>query len=244
MTSRAPLNLRQQQFVAVLVADPKRNATAAYERVYEARGRIATSAAHRLMQDPRVLAEIDAASAASLKRLHLTADQVLAHIAELATADPRELSEHRRGACRHCWGLGHLYQRTPQQYRDALWRYRSTKEGKEDPAGLFFDHEGGVGFDRRREPHPECPECNGEGVEYSFFKDVRKLSPAAARLYAGVKHTKDGIKIETRSQDKAIELAAKCLGLMRDKDANENSEIPPAGNVVFAVEDASADAQA
>lgn len=227
-------------FVAELVADAGRNATAAYARVYTVEGHKASVGAHRLMQDPRILAAIDAAVVASLKRLHLTADQVLAHIAELATADPRELSEHRRGACRHCHGMAHRYQRTPQQYRDALKVYQGTAEGRQDPAGLFFDHEGGVGFDRRREPHPGCPECNGEGVEYSFFKDVRKLSPAAARLYAGVKHTKDGITINTRSQDKAIELAAKCLGLMRDKDANENSEIPPAGNVVFAIEDAQA----
>lgn len=239
MEDTRPLTLAQEQFCQALVSDPARVVTTAYERVYTARGHSATVGGHKLMKDPRIAARIAELESGVRQRAHLTVDLVLQHVAELATADPRDLTEYRRGACRYCHGIGHRYQRRPQEFRDAFAAYLRTPKGAEDPAGVFFDYLGGLGFNVNAPPHPDCPECNGNGVGYTYARDLRTVSPAAARLFAGIKETRDGFEIKTRSQDKAIELAMKHLGLLRDKDADENSEIPPAGTVTFEVEDAS-----
>ena len=52
-----------------------------------------------------------------------------------------------------------------------------------------FDEASGIGYDPRCDPHPDCPECFGEGVVKVFVKDTRDLSPMAERLYAGVEET-------------------------------------------------------
>lgn len=244
MTAK-PLNAAQERFVAELITDPMRNAKAAYERVYEARGNTAAAAAHRLLQDPRITARMAEGEAAMLKRNHITADELLNNLAERVKADPRELSEYWRGACRYCHGIEHKYQRRPQEYRQAFADYLKTPKGSEDPMGVFFDHLGGVGFDSRKAPHAACPECDGLGVGVEVIKDTRTLSRAAARLYAGLKVTKEGIEIKVRSQDRAEELLGKHLGLTRDPDSgNPEGQLPPPSAVNYTMEDAYVDPKA
>lgn len=63
-----------------------------------------------------------------------------------------------------------------------------------------------------QEPNPECEHCHGEGIPRPWFADVRKLSPGAARLFQSVHVTKDGMRINLRDQDTALEKLAKILG--------------------------------
>jgi phage terminase small subunit len=50
-----------------------------------------------------------------------------------------------------------------------------------------------------------------------FITDSRKLSAKAAKLYAGVKQTKDGIEIKMRDQDAALANISKYLGMLVDR---------------------------
>jgi len=208
---------RYRVFVDALFATHPWHQTNAYMKAFPgASYDTARNNASVLMRDPRVIAEVERRKVERREAAKLEADLIDRELALLATADPRELSEWYTGACRYCYGDGHRYQRTPAEFERDLAAYLQTPEGKADPAGLAFDMQGGVGFNPKREPHGECPECHGEGVGYEVFKDTRYLSPAAARLFAGVKRTRDGVEIKTRSQDKALEMIGRRLGLFRD----------------------------
>ena len=139
---------------------------------------------------------------------------------DIATADVRELVEYRRTCCRHCHGEGFGYQFTTQELakREADARLEwSKRESKKLDDVFVFDRLGGDGYDKRRDPHPECAVCFGEGVEDLFIHDTRNLSPAAAALYAGVKRTKDGIEVKIEDRQAALVTMFKHLGLIVDK---------------------------
>lgn len=211
-----PLNHNQLRVVAEYLAVTPRNATAAYRRVYpNATYDTAKNEACRLMADSRVQDEVAKREAMLQANLAMTAEDVIREIALVATADPRELTEHYRGACRHCWGAEFKYQRRPSEYERDFARYLKTPEGKLDPLGINFPIEGGIGFSSRKEPNPDCPECDGNGHSYEVFKDTRNLSPAAARLFEGVERTKEGLKIKIRDRAKCLDLAAQHLGIAR-----------------------------
>lgn len=155
---------------------------------------------------PRVAAALAAHRAAALEAAEVDMAWVIREWVQLVRADPSELARVVRDACRHCWGFDHRY-----QWRDENeWAgecARALELGKPAP-----DLAGGYGFRRTRGPHPECPQCEGEGVERVQLADLRNVSPGARRLFAGVERTKAGFKIHTRSQDAALTNIAKALG--------------------------------
>lgn len=120
---------------------------------------------------------------------------------QIVEADPTELVEYRRGACRYCHGVDHRYHFTPAEYRLHM------KE-----AGA--DDEGGPGYNRTVAPHPDCPECFGEGIGYTYIKDTRTLSPGGRKLFAGVEQTANGAKVRVRDQIRANELLMRNKGLL------------------------------
>lgn len=217
------LTLNQQNFIQYLLADPDRNATAAYRKAYPncKSDDAARSGAARTLAIANVQQALADADQARARRLQIEADAVLRHWWLLATADPNELIELRRTCCRYCHGIDHGYQRTTREMdRDrAAWRQRLDEEREADEASdpPPFDEAGGVGYDARRPPHPDCPECFGEGVGRAFPRDTRSLSPAARILYAGVKETKDGVEIKMRDQDAAMVNVARHLGMFPTK---------------------------
>lgn len=210
------LSMNKQRFVAALLAQRTYNQTAAYECVFAARGLSASSGASELMRDPEVRAAVEAGQAARLKKMELTAEDVLRDVALGVTGDGSELSDHVVDCCRHCYGHLHLYQSTPAEYARNLKIYLETCDGIKDPMGLDFDQRGGVGFDPRKKPVEDCPECFGRGVPMVLLKDTRYLSEAGRRQYAGVKMTKHGPEMLVRSRDKALDIAAKHTGVARE----------------------------
>ena len=170
----------------------------------------AGSIGHENLTKPEIVAAIAAAQAARAERTEITADKVLKHWWAIATADAQELSELRRVNCRNCWGTDHAYQWTHEEFRLACIEAVIDQTTQPNDAG-------GFGFDRTRVPHPDCPECRGEGQEVEFFHDTRKLKGGARLIYAGVKRTKEGLEIKTRDQDKAMENVARHLGMFVDK---------------------------
>jgi hypothetical protein len=209
-----PLSEKAQKFVAAMLADPTGSQTdAAIRAGYKPRSAAVT--ASRLMDDPRIAALIVKKRDDILERLDLKAEDVLYDLLHVIRADARDLVEWHVGACRYCYGEGHQYQRTPQEYRDALKAYRETDAGKADALALGFDHCGGIGYSNKRPPCPTCPECFGDGEGRQVLKDTRQLNPAAAVLYAGVETTKNGLKMNTRDKDRARDLASRALGMVK-----------------------------
>lgn len=197
------------------------NATRAYKAAFDPamRENVAGACASRLLGTANVRKLLACRVKAMFDRSESLQDRMLAQQFAVAFADPNELVEHRREACRFCHGLDHKYQFTPRGLEDQMvkWKQevREALNAKEDPPE--WDELGGTGFDPRREPHEDCPECFGEGVARVVMKDTRDLSPAAKALYASAKHGKDGIEIVMHSQEKARDVLLKILKLYDDK---------------------------
>lgn len=154
------------------------------------------------------------------ERTGINADKLLAHAWAIATADPREIMEVKVGCCRYCWGIGHRQQRTVAEMNRALEAFHANKK---KPKDAEFDEEGGIGFNANRPPHPECPECYGDGHPREVLHDTRTISPAAAQLFAGIKRTKEGLQVLTHSKEAFAEKLFKHLGLY-EKDNQQKTD--------------------
>lgn len=188
----------------------------------------ARGAAKRLMKLPHVAAAIAAHEQGLDEVATMSALDVMRHWVEIATADPNELISYRKGACRHCHGIDHGYQFRDAAEFDLLLRIRQSakeeaKKLREDPDydptldEAVLSDRGGFGYRRTRTPHPDCPNCEGLGVERIQVEDTSKVVGPARRLYAGVKQSKDGIQILMRDQDAALEKIARHLGMFTEK---------------------------
>lgn len=178
----------------------------------------ALSWACRALQRPEVAARIAQLKAERMERLKVEADDVLRPLVEIARTDVNELVEFRRTCCRHCYGINFGYQRTEREMRAARAQHEAAAkkaQAESNPPPEPFSEEGGVGYDRTRDPNEDCPECNGEGVGSPFIKDTRDVG-LASTAYAGVKVTKDGIEVKLHDRVKALELLGRHLGIFQD----------------------------
>lgn len=179
----------------------------------------ARQTASELLATPDVQAAVQKAMDERATRTGITAERVLERIWGIATADPRELIELVRSCCRNCYGKQHKYQRTAQELKNAWAEWRKNEDIREDKGmpSQPFDTEGGTGYDPRRDPHPHCPECFGDGVERVIPKDTRDLAPDARMLYAGVKTTQHGLEIKMHDQTAMLVHAGRHLGLFKER---------------------------
>ena len=201
------LNDRQQRFVQEYCKDF--NATQAAIRAGYSE-KTAGQQAHELLKNPEIAEAIEERKEQLAALVEIDAAWVLRQWKQIATADPNEIMQLRRGCCRHCHGFGHAYQWTEGEYMTAV--NKAIDAGKDAPDGM-----GGFGYNLNAEPHPDCPECGGLGQETLHVNDTRKLKGAAKRLYAGVQKTKDGLKIITRDQDAALANISRYLGMLVDR---------------------------
>jgi phage terminase small subunit len=172
--------------------------------------RTADEQASRLLTNSRIRSAIDR----RLKQIVAIADvdtaMVVRELLDVATADPRELVSVHRDCCRYCYGTNHRRQWTLSEYETAV--REAMRDGQPPPS-----FEGGIGYNATREPNPECSECFGRGVETVVVADTRKLSPQAAKLYAGAQRTKDGVKALGRNQNEALIALGRYLGMFTDR---------------------------
>jgi len=175
----------------------------------------AAAGASRLLKKVKGHPYYAARQAEMFKRTADVQNATIGVIHAAAFADAREISELRRACCHYCHGIGHRYQHTPREMEDRRAEYDAAlAEAQMNNKTLPpFDELGGVGYDKRKEPHPDCPECAGEGFQYTYFHDSRTYSPAALALFEGVEETKDGIKVRAGSQKAYRELVAKIFDL-------------------------------
>lgn len=204
------MNFKQREFCRQYVIDG--NATQAYIRAkYSPDG--AAQSAEKLLRNTDIQNYIAELERMAASRAELTADWVLEKWRALADADPNELTTVRILCCRFCWGFEHRYQWREREFEEAMGRACAS----EKPVP-FPDGRGGMGYDPRKDPNSDCPECLGEGIERISVKDTRKLSAGGRQLYGGVKVKKDGsIEVVTRNQDAALLNIAKFVGMVVDK---------------------------
>jgi len=210
----AKMSPKVKRFIAEYLKD--QNATAAAERA----GYSDPNYGRQLLANPNVAQAIAQQQKASIERTLGSADEVLAQMWQLATFDANQLSQYRRGACRYCWGFGHHYQwRDAVEFDEAIAKVEGNERAKlpEDP--------GGYGYDHNREPNPDCPRCNGDGIGQPYFADTRKLPPDAALAYSGVKLGKNGVEITAISRERMYEAVMKRLGLADSEFAQRIQQI-------------------
>ncbi|ENN5715289.1 terminase small subunit [Enterobacter hormaechei] len=211
------LTAQQRLFVAEYLKDA--NATQAAIRAGYSK-RNADKIGPELLGKTRVAQAIAQQQKASIERTLGSADEVLAQMWQLATFDANQLSQYRRGACRYCWGFGHHY-----QWRDIVEFEEETAKAEGRDGARLPEDTGGYGYDHNKEPNPECPRCNGDGIGQPYFPDTRKL-PAISRLaYSGVKVGKNGVEITAISRERMFEAVMKRLGLADSEFAQRLQQI-------------------
>lgn len=196
-----------ERYVQALVVDgvvANPNAKAIAVSVGVSKGS-AQQLASEWLQRPDVQALVRAKLQTLVAETGYTIKDAIQRWVDIASADLNDVVSVRRVNCRHCHGVNHAYQWSARQYFDTCARSMS----KGDP---LPDMEGGDGWRRNREPHPDCPECGGDGEEDVYVTDTRKLKGAAKLLYAGVKMTKYGPEVQTHSQAEAVVNLVKVLG--------------------------------
>jgi phage terminase small subunit len=225
------LSVRSAHFVDLYLLNS--NGTRAYlEAGFQAkRASVARAAAARLLASVSVREYLAARIKAMFDSLGEQQTVLMRSLYYTAFADPRELSEHYRGACRFCHGRFNRWQYTAGEWDGIITKYidkheRALERGLSPPSEP--DAKGGTGYNPNADPNPNCPECGGEGRGRTIIKDTRHLSPAGVALFAGVEETKDGIEVKMHDQIKAREMLAKIAKLFddattvkRDFDAQE-----------------------
>ena len=165
----------------------------------------------KLFELPHVKKYVEHLQDLRVQRLAVNADAVITRLWKIATANPNNLIEYRRGCCRYCYGKDHRYQWTDAEFERAKLEARTR--GWPEPQGP-----GGSGYDRTLPPVKECPECQGEGHGHIHAKDTRHLDEGALALYAGAKIGRDGLEIKMHDQMRALELVGRSMGIFKDKE--------------------------
>ena len=177
----------------------------------------AASMASRMLARPDVQDLVQKSMARSQEKAEINGARVLQEAWGIVTADVNDLVEYRRRCCRHCYGIDYGYQRTIAEMNAARRAYdknlRACKNEEQRDALGDFDEQGGIGYDGRKPPNPDCTDCWGDGVGDALFKATGNLTPAARALYAGVKQTKDGYQMLTIDKMAAMDKLFRHLGL-------------------------------
>ncbi len=181
------------------------------------------SEASKVAARPHIRARIAKLMEAAASETVASKAQLIKFLWDRIHVDRRELVNHVRRCCRHCYGTNHDYQWVDDmEYMTALAKAldenamrRSMDQGeKELPTDV-----GGYGFDPHREPEVTCAaqDCMGDGYGKTVITDTTKLQGAAATVYEGVKETKNGIEIVMASVKDDIATLSKLLGWSIDK---------------------------
>ena len=168
------------------------------------------------LQKPNVRAAITRRQAEVAAIAEVDAALVVRELYDIATADPRELMAVYRDSCRHCYGIEHLYQWTPAEYAAAF--DKAMKENKPAP-----ELQGGIGYKATLDPHFDCPECHGRGVETVLVTDTRKLTGKAAKLYAGAQADQGRCESPRTGPERRIDGLGALPGDVHGQDATERT---------------------
>jgi phage terminase small subunit len=206
------LTPKQQRFVEEYLIDL--NATQAAIRAGYS-DKTACEQGSRLLTNVKVSKAIAEAQKKLSELAEITQDMVLKRWWAIATAEVNDVIQYRRVCCRHCHGTNHAYQwKDAEEYQRAFAAADTDEKATDE---LLPTDDGGYGFKPTLDPHPNCPQCYGEGHGEVHAADSRKLSESARMLYDGVKITDRGFEVKTLDRAKALENVARHLGMFVDK---------------------------
>ena len=219
-----PLSPRERLFVEEYVIDWN-GTQAAIRAGYSPRS--AYVIASQLLNRPQVQLAVQALLEERVQRIRATRDTVEQNLAAWLISDANEVIQVRRICCRFCHGADNLYQEKPSEHRARLKQHDLTRIAAGDDWHKLgpFDELGGVGYDPRKPPNDDCPECFGEGIEHVHIADTRKLSKAAAMSYAGLKVTTAGIEVKLQDKVKALEMIGRNLGMFGGADPDADASV-------------------
>lgn len=209
------LTPKEQLFVAEYLVSL--NASDAFRKAGY-KGKAVNALASQLLSKPSIQAAVVKAKTKRLQKIDLTADDIVAKLELIATADASKLTGHHIGACRYCWGIDHHYQwRTSREYSEAVELHMLKGEAycanHPEP-----EQEGGYGYRKTERPNPACPECEGLGQPYVVFADTRDMEPAERELFLGVKQTQHGIEYKMADKAHALDQLAQRTGVFAKRD--------------------------
>lgn len=143
-----------------------------------------------------------------------TTRALAAHFLDVLQA-PRDVIQHRRGACRYCYGAEHRYQWREHEYMDRLAEVEHHNKAKSRGAQelAFPDPAGGFGYDETAQPVETCPACKGRGVGYTYVKDTTELTPEEEAAFEGIELSAQGMKAKYASKSEAAQALMKLYGL-------------------------------
>lgn len=167
--------------------------------------------AYKLDKDPNVQARIRELRDAAASPFVLERGRIIRKMLNVAFADVSELFEYRRGACRHCHGVGALYQwRDETEYSEAV--DAAINSGKSKLPECL----GGFGYRSGLPLNEDCARCDGNGVECVVIADTRYVTGPARDLIKGFKMTRNGPELVLHDQIDAAKQLAEMLGLTRN----------------------------
>lgn len=224
--NRDLLDNRERLFVEYYLATEKLDACVAAKQAGYSDS-MARSKAYQWVSDsktkPHVYAAVRAGMERIAKEVQIDQQMIVRGLINEVVGDRNKLVQYRRPPCRCCYGKGNRYQFTPNEMEEAREKHAITiVQAKAagimlTPNELAFDEKGGLGFDPRKEPNPDCPECFGEGKGEIFVADTRKLDADSLALYDGVERGKDGLKLKMPDRNAARTLLMRHAGMLNDK---------------------------
>lgn len=184
--------------------------------------------ASRMLKNAKVQEKLAEQRKIVTERAHVTQADILQMLSDRATASVARLTEIYRDCCRFCYGQDHLYQETPAERRARYQEHQNLlkvipeKDWKKVPP---FDDMGGVGFDPRKPPHENCPECFGRGEESILVKDTRTMTPGELLAFQGAKRNKaGGVEVKVSDPFRAIDMLGKYHSMWTDGGSGAPTE--------------------
>lgn len=216
-----PLTEAERVFCAEFLKTNDKNAAlkAAWPQLVDADADELKRHAHNVTRNVRVKREMERLREAASANTGFAVADALEGFLAVWRADPNEVVRVRVGNCRYCNGHHHAYQWTEREYVEAVRECEANRKAWKNDADRYErfpdpDATGGFGFESFQPPHPDCPECGGEGVPRVVARDTLE---ANSPLYAGVKMTKYGPEVLLHDRMAALEKAARIVGAFEDR---------------------------
>lgn len=199
------------------------NASRAYREAGYKDGPGTRQSAHRLLTSADIQARILEERQKLLAALYMKVEDLVRRYRDIAFADIASIVGLHAGVCRYCHGIDHRYHwKTHRAFADAMQVYMGKLHHTIYAAP---DDEGGYGYRFSVAPHPDCPECDGEGEPRVRFKDTRLMTDDERKLFVGVKQTQHGIEFKFNDQMSALKELAKRIGFHEAKDDRNTSAV-------------------
>jgi hypothetical protein len=206
------------------------------------RARIKYQNVAKMIRQPHVRKAMDDIQKAASEELKISQHRIIGDLYEMFTSQLSDVVEHRRGACRYCWGESGRYQwRSEREREDANSVPPGTRRKPTDDEPDRGKSDGGVGYDEYAVPNPDCAECSGQGTSVVLLKDT-----AGRKGVQSVEYSPNGkVLIKTADKAKIGELLLKHLSMvLHDERHNVPTATPinPIGGISDEFRDALADA--